>query len=73
MTDTENGYRFERSHEILINAEPDQVLNYVSNPQSWPQWINPARPKPITQKMIDAIDKEAAACLENIKRNVEGE
>lgn len=35
MTNTEDSYRFERSHEILIDAE-------------------------------------AGACLENIKRNVEG-
>jgi hypothetical protein len=35
--------------------------------------INPARPKPITQKMIDAIDAEATESLKNIKRNLEAQ
>ncbi len=142
-------YPFERSHDILINAAPEVVLDYVSNPNSWPEWIfashhiesenrplvtgdtflekwhtktgeailnwkvtdwekgklwigethtpftgtiivrydteqigdqckytrtliNPARPKPITDKMIAAIDEEAAVCLTNIKNNIEG-
>jgi len=142
-------YEFERSHEILIEAEPGIVLDYVSNPNSWPEWIfashhiesedrplklgdtfrelwhtktgeaelnwevtdsqearlwigetytpftgtiivrydvervdgstkfirtliNPARPKPVTEKMVAAIDAEAKESLENIKRNVEG-
>jgi hypothetical protein len=43
--------RFERSHEIAIDAPAGDVLNYVSNPNSWPEWIaashhidSPARP-----------------------------
>lgn len=36
MTDTVS---FERSHSILINASPVAVLDYVSNPNSWPEWI----------------------------------
>ena len=142
-------HRFERSHDILINAAPEDVLDYVSNPNSWPEWIfashhiesedrplitgdtflekwhtktgeavlnwkvtawergklwigethtpfngtiiarydvekvgdqckytrtliNPERPKPITDKMITAIDTEAKASLLNIKKNIEG-
>ncbi len=30
---------FERSHEIMIDAAPAVVLDYVSNPNSWPEWI----------------------------------
>ncbi len=140
---------FERSHHIDINAPAAAVLDYVSNPQSWPQWMpathhidspdrpmaqgeeffekwhtrqgevqldwrvalrvdaqcweahahteftgpivarytvaavgdgcrytrtisNPARPKEPTQDMLTRMDAEAAICLENIKRNVEG-
>lgn len=32
-------YRFERFHDIVIQAEPAPVLDYVSNPNSWPEWI----------------------------------
>lgn len=138
---------FERSHSIEITAPPVAVFNYVTNPQSWPEWItashhidspdrplvagerfheawqtsrpasldweviecdsprlwvaqamttfiglivvrytvratdngasftrtvtNPARPKPPTAQMIEAIDAEATTALANIKRNVE--
>jgi len=142
-------HAFERSHEILIDAKPGEILDYVTNPNSWPEWImashhiespdrplktgdtfrelwhtktgqaelnwkvtdfeaekfwigethtdfigviivrydvervghqtkfvrtliNPARPKPATDKMIAAIDAEAEASLKNIKRNLEG-
>ena len=145
MTET---HEFERSHEIFIDAAPGVVLDYVSHPNSWPEWIyashhvesedrplklgdtfrelwhtksgeaelnwtvtefqearlwigethtpftgtiivrydveviegrtkftrtliNPARPKPVTEKIVQAIDTEAAESLENIKRNVE--
>ena len=30
---------YERSHDIVIEAMPAAVLDYVSNPQSWPEWI----------------------------------
>jgi len=30
---------FERSHDILIDAPPRAVFDYVTNPQSWPEWI----------------------------------
>jgi hypothetical protein len=30
---------FQRSHSILIDASAEEVLNYVSNPNSWPEWI----------------------------------
>lgn len=36
MTDTS---AFERSHDILIDAPAKAVLDYVSNPNSWPEWI----------------------------------
>lgn len=36
MTDT---VAFERSHSILIDADPAAVLDYVSNPNTWPEWI----------------------------------
>lgn len=31
--------RFERSHEIMIDAPAGAILDYVSNPNSWPEWI----------------------------------
>jgi hypothetical protein len=31
--------RFERSHEIVIDAPAGDILDYVSNPNSWPEWI----------------------------------
>ena len=31
--------RFECSHEILIAASAGDILDYVSNPNSWPEWI----------------------------------
>ena len=30
---------FERSHSIEISAPPQAVFDYVTNPQSWPEWI----------------------------------
>jgi hypothetical protein len=30
---------FKRSHSILISASAKSVLDYVSNPNSWPEWI----------------------------------
>jgi hypothetical protein len=30
---------FERSHSIVIAAAPEAVFDYVTNPQSWPQWL----------------------------------
>ncbi len=30
---------FERSHDIVIDAPPRAVLDYVSNPNSWPEWL----------------------------------
>jgi hypothetical protein len=30
---------FERSHEIVIDAPAGDILDYVSNPNSWPEWI----------------------------------
>jgi len=140
--------RFERSHEIVIYAPAGEILDYVSNPNSWPEWIaashhidspprplevgecfrerwhtrtgevllewmvterkhprlwvaetrtdfigtiivhyevapaaggcryrrtliNPARRKEPTEDMIQRIDEEAAASLQNIKRTVE--
>ncbi|GLQ05874.1 SRPBCC family protein [Sneathiella chinensis] len=40
MTNTnQSPNHFERSHDILITATPDTVLDYVCNPNSWPEWI----------------------------------
>ena len=141
--------RFERSHDIEIEASPAEVLDYVSNPMTWPEWmpathhidspdrplragerfaerwrtsrgevalewsvveredakfwearadtdfigpivarytveetatgcrytrtiVNPARAKPPTEEMVARMDDEAAICLANIKRGVEG-
>jgi len=30
---------FERSHNIVINAPAKAVFDYVTNPQSWPEWL----------------------------------
>jgi uncharacterized protein YndB with AHSA1/START domain len=30
---------FERSHDVVIAASPEAVLDYVSNPRSWPEWM----------------------------------
>ena len=30
---------FECRHEILIDASPQAVFDYVTNPRSWPEWI----------------------------------
>lgn len=30
---------FERSHDIVIDAPPAEVFDYVTNPHSWPEWI----------------------------------
>ncbi|WP_025898330.1 SRPBCC family protein [Sneathiella glossodoripedis] len=39
MNDTNTPIHFERSHDILINATPSAVLDYVCNPNSWPEWL----------------------------------
>ena len=30
---------FERRHDIVIDAPAEDIFNYVSNPNSWPEWI----------------------------------
>lgn len=30
---------FARKHDILIDAPPEAVFDYVCNPHSWPQWL----------------------------------
>ncbi|MFZ2157984.1 MAG: SRPBCC family protein [Bradyrhizobium sp.] len=30
---------FERRHDILIEAPPEAVYDYVCNPNSWPEWL----------------------------------
>lgn len=30
---------FERSHSIVIDAPAKAVFDYVTNPQSWPEWL----------------------------------
>ena len=31
--------RFERAHDIVIDAPAAAILDYVTNPNSWPEWI----------------------------------
>lgn len=38
MTDVQT-HAFERSHHVDIDADPGVVLDYVSNPNSWPHWL----------------------------------
>ncbi len=33
------GVPFERSHDIMIDAPPAAVYDYVCNPNSWPEWL----------------------------------
>lgn len=44
---------FERSHDIVIAAPPDAVFDYVTNPNSWPQWI-------AASHFIDSPDRSLA-------------
>ena len=30
---------FERSHSIEIDAQAEAVFDYVTNPQTWPEWL----------------------------------
>jgi uncharacterized protein YndB with AHSA1/START domain len=32
-------FAFERSHSIVIEAPTKAVFDYVTNPQSWPEWL----------------------------------
>ena len=34
-----NTMHFERSHDIVIDAPAGDILDYVSNPNTWPEWI----------------------------------
>ena len=47
-------HAFERGHSIVIEATPAQVLDYVSNPNSWPEWI-------LASHEIDAPDRPLKA------------
>ncbi len=53
---------FELATDIVIDAPPAAVLDYVSNPQSWREWM------PATHE-IDCPNRPLLAA--NIKRNVE--
>ena len=33
------GVPFQRSHDIMIDAPPAAVYDYVCNPNSWPEWL----------------------------------
>ncbi|MBN9586722.1 MAG: cyclase [Afipia sp. 62-7] len=40
MTDAASStVAFERSHNIVIDAPAKAVFDYVTNPQSWPEWL----------------------------------
>jgi Polyketide cyclase / dehydrase and lipid transport len=45
---------FERFHDIVIDAPAAEILNYVSNPKSWPEWI-------AASHEIDSPDRPLAA------------
>jgi hypothetical protein len=45
---------FERRHEILIEAPPEAVYDYVCNPNSWPEWL-------AASHRIDSADRALAA------------
>jgi len=47
MTET---FAFERAHEIIIDAPAAAIFDYVTNPQTWPQWI-------AASHQIDSADK----------------
>jgi predicted metal-dependent enzyme (double-stranded beta helix superfamily)/uncharacterized protein YndB with AHSA1/START domain len=40
QTPTAGTVAFERSHDIVVNAPAAAVFDYVTNPQSWPEWID---------------------------------
>jgi len=33
------GVSFQRSHDIMIDAPPAAIYDYVCNPNSWPEWL----------------------------------
>ncbi|NVN88610.1 MAG: SRPBCC family protein [Rhodopseudomonas sp.] len=39
MTAAAATHPFQRSHSVVIAAEPAAVFDYVTNPKSWPQWL----------------------------------
>ena len=49
-----DGVRFERSHDIQINAAAGDILNYVSNPNTWPEWIAASHEITSPQKPLEA-------------------
>lgn len=36
-------YSFDRHHDILIEAPPEAIYDYVCNPNSWPEWLRTRR------------------------------
>ena len=46
---------FERSHSILIDATPEKILDYVTNPNSWPEWI-------AASHHIESVDRPLTRC-----------
>ena len=42
--------RFDRAHDVVIEARAHEILDYVSNPNSWPNWI-------VASHDIDSPDK----------------
>jgi uncharacterized protein YndB with AHSA1/START domain len=45
---------FERRHDVLIDAPPEAVYDYVCNPNSWPEWL-------AASHHIDSADRALAA------------
>jgi uncharacterized protein YndB with AHSA1/START domain len=47
---------FQRSHEILIEAPPQVVYDYVCNPNSWPEWLAASHHIESDNRPLDAGD-----------------
>ena len=45
---------FERRHDILIDAPPEAVYDYVCNPNSWPEWLAASHHIDSADRALDA-------------------
>ena len=45
---------FERRHDILIEAPPEAVYDYVCNPNSWPEWLAASHHIDSADRALDA-------------------
>ena len=47
-------HSFERRHDILIDAPPEAVYDYVCNPNSWPEWLAASHHIDSADRALDA-------------------